>query len=109
VEHWHLIDRPLEPLHPEVLRSDDGIGRAVALHLPGGERLQEHETHEHTWVVVAQGELEIAQDGETISAGPGFVARFDPQERREVRALSDARLLLIFVPWPGVGHPSRAA
>ena len=37
--------------------------------------------------------------------GPGFVAVFDPQERHEVRATSDARLLLVLAPWPGEGHP----
>jgi hypothetical protein len=30
---------------------------------------------------------------------------FDPHERREVRATSDARLLLVLAPWPGDGHP----
>jgi hypothetical protein len=24
-----------------------------------------------------------------------------------VRAVSDARLVLVLAPWPGVGHPSR--
>jgi quercetin dioxygenase-like cupin family protein len=109
VEYWDLITRDVQPHHPEVLRSDDSIARAVVLHLPGGERLQEHETHEHTWLVLLQGELEIAYDDRTIEAGPGLVARFDPQERREVRARTDARVLLFFAPWPGPGHPSLAA
>jgi hypothetical protein len=30
---------------------------------------------------------------------------FDPGERHEVRAVSDARLLLVLAPWPGAGHP----
>ena len=34
---------------------------------------------------------------------------FDPNERHEVRAKSDSRLLLLLAPWPGEGHPSRAA
>ena len=30
---------------------------------------------------------------------------FDPKERHEVRAVTDARLLLVLAPWPGEGHP----
>jgi len=33
------------------------------------------------------------------------MAVFDPGERHEVRARSDARLLLVLAPWPGDGHP----
>ena len=36
----------------------------------------------------------------------GTLAHFVPQERREVSAVSDARLLLVLAPWPGEGHPS---
>jgi hypothetical protein len=31
---------------------------------------------------------------------------FDPNERHEVRATKDARLILMLSPWPGEGHPS---
>jgi quercetin dioxygenase-like cupin family protein len=91
-----------------VLRSDDGALRVVVIQLPAGERLQEHETHEHTWLVVIEGELEIAHEGGTLEAGAGAVAHFDPQERREVRARQDTRLLLFLAPWPGPGHPRLA-
>jgi hypothetical protein len=37
------------------------------------------------------------------------LAHFEPNERRTVRALSDARLVLVLAPWPGVGHPSWVA
>jgi hypothetical protein len=37
------------------------------------------------------------------------MACFDPKERRVVRARSDSRLVLLLAPWPGEGHPSRAA
>jgi hypothetical protein len=37
--------------------------------------------------------------------GPGLAAVFEPAERHAVRALSDARLLLVLAPWPGEGHP----
>jgi len=48
-------------------------------------------------------------DGGTEQAGPGFVAHFDPQERRTVRARSDTRLIMVLAPWPGAGHPSQAS
>ena len=43
----------------------------------------------------------------SITGGPGLLAVFDPNERHEVRATEDARLLLLLSPWPGEGHPSR--
>jgi quercetin dioxygenase-like cupin family protein len=57
--------------------------------------------------MVAAGEVEIEQDGSTVSGGPGFVAHFEPRQRHEVRATTDARLLLFLAPWPGEGHPSQ--
>ena len=42
---------------------------------------------------------------ETVNAEPGHLFEFDPGERHEVEARSDARLLLLLTPWPGAGHP----
>jgi quercetin dioxygenase-like cupin family protein len=106
VDIWHVGQLDLEPHRPQVLRSDDGAARAVAINLPAGESLQEHETHEHTWLTVAAGELEIVKDGGSEPAGPGTLAHFAPGERREVRAQSDCRLILLLAPWPGPGHPN---
>jgi redox-sensitive bicupin YhaK (pirin superfamily) len=98
----------LEPRHPQVLRSDDE-SRAIAIRLTSGEELQEHQVHERAYLVVADGEIEISHDGSSVTAGSGFLSHFEPKERWTVRALSDARLVLVLAPWPGVGHPSRAA
>ena len=65
MEHWDLRTVAVEPHHPQILQSARGEGRAIAIHLPAGEQLQDH----------------------------------------EVRATSDARLLLVLAPWPGDGHP----
>ena len=46
-------------------------------------------------------------DGGSIKGGPGLLAVFDPNERREVLATDHARLLLLLSPWPGEGHPSQ--
>ena len=106
MDAWDIRTLHIEPHRPQVLRSDDE-SRVIGINLPGGERMQEHEVHERAFLVVADGEIEIAQGDETTTGGPGFVAHFDPKERRAVRAKSDTRLLLILAPWPGEGHPSR--
>ena len=54
---------------------------------------------------MVDGEVEVDANGASVRGGPGFAAIFDPQERHEVRAESDARLLLVLAPWPGEGHP----
>lgn len=104
MEHWDLRTHDVQPHQPTILQSDRGEGRAIAISLPAGEALQEHEVHERAYLVVIDGEVEI-EAGQTTSAAAGTLAVFDPQERHEVRATSDARLLLILAPWPGKGHP----
>jgi quercetin dioxygenase-like cupin family protein len=105
VEHWDLRTLPVESHEPVILCSTRGESRTVVLHLPAGEALRDHQVHERAHLVVIDGEVEIAQGEETISGGPGLLAVFDPAERHEVRARSDARLLLVLAPWPGEGHP----
>jgi quercetin dioxygenase-like cupin family protein len=106
MDSWDITSLDLEPHHPQVLRSD-GEARVVAINLPGGEELQDHQVHERAWLVVANGEIEVVKDGESTAGGAGFLAHFEPNERREVRAKSDARILLFLAPWPGEGHPSQ--
>ena len=106
METWDIASLDVGPHQPEVLRSDPEA-RVIAINLPAGEELQEHEVHERAWLVVAAGEVEIEQGGSTVSGGSGLVAHFDPKERHEVRATSDSRLVLILAPWPGEGHPSQ--
>jgi quercetin dioxygenase-like cupin family protein len=107
METWDICSLAIEPHHPQVLRSDAET-RAIAIHLPAGEELQEHQVHERTYLLVAGGEIEVSQDGRTVTGGPGFLSHFEPNERRTVRARSDSRLVLVLSPWPGVGHPSHA-
>jgi quercetin dioxygenase-like cupin family protein len=106
MDTFDICSLEIEPHRPIVLRSDEET-RAIAINLPGGELLQEHQVHERAYLVVADGEVEIVQDGGTTSGGPGFVAHFEPNERREVRAKQDSRIVLILAPWPGKGHPSN--
>ncbi len=102
---WDLKTVEVEPHEPQILSSADDA-RAIVLHLPAGEQLQEHEVHEHAWVVVVDGAVDVSTaDGESVSAGSGHLFEFSPSERHRVAARSDARLLLLLTPWPGDGHP----
>jgi quercetin dioxygenase-like cupin family protein len=108
MESWDIRSLDLEPHHPQVLRSDEET-RAIAISLPAGDELQEHQVHERAYLIVVEGEIEITHgDGET-SVAAGSLSHFGPNERRTLRALRDARLLLVLAPWPGIGHPSRVA
>jgi quercetin dioxygenase-like cupin family protein len=106
VESWDTRALAVEPHQPQVLRSDEET-RVIVIDLPAGEELQEHQVHERAFLFVSNGEVEVAQGEEVVTGGPGLLAHFSPTERHRVRALSDARLVLVLAPWPGVGHPSR--
>jgi quercetin dioxygenase-like cupin family protein len=106
MESWDIRNLDIEAHHPVVLRSSDEA-RAIAIHLPGGEELQEHRTHEAAYVVVLDGAVEVEQDGRSTTGAAGFVAYFPAGENRRIMATSDARMLLVLGPWPGEGHPSR--
>ena len=108
MESWDIRSIDVEPHQPKVLRTDPEA-RLIAINLPGGEELGEHQVHERAYLVVADGEVEVDQDGETQSGGPGFLVHWDANTRHAVRAKSDARLLLILAPWPGQGHSSQRA
>ena len=105
MESWDVASLDVEPHRPQVLRSDDET-RVIAINLPAGELLQEHQVHERAYLVVASGEVEVEHDSRVESGGPGFLAHFDPNERHEVRAKADSRIVLILAPWPGDGHPN---
>ena len=105
VNTWDLKSLDLRPRLPEILSSTDDA-RAIALHLGAGEKLAEHEVHERAWLVVLEGEVEVSASGASqASGGTGMLVEFAPGERHEVRASTDARLLLLLTPWPGRGHP----
>jgi quercetin dioxygenase-like cupin family protein len=80
--------------------------RSIAIYLPDGEQLGEHQTYERAYLVVASGAVDVwHSDGEITTGGPGYVWQFEPQERRSVRASGGgARIVLILAPWPGEGH-----
>jgi quercetin dioxygenase-like cupin family protein len=109
MDTWDIRSLDVQPHKPQVLRSDDGAARAIAIQLPAGEQLQEHEVHEHAYLVVVDGEVELEQDGQSKTAAAGMLAHWVPAERHEVRATTDSLLLLVLAPWPGQGHPNQRA
>ena len=58
METWDIASLDVEPHQPEVLRSDPEA-RVIAINLPAGEQLREHQVHERAWVVVAGGVVEL--------------------------------------------------
>jgi quercetin dioxygenase-like cupin family protein len=108
VQTWDIASLNIEAHQPQILRSDEET-RVIAIHLPAGEELQEHQVHERAYVIIVDGEAEISADGKTVQGGAGLVTHFEPGERHTVRATTDTRIVLLLSPWPGVGHPSRPA
>jgi quercetin dioxygenase-like cupin family protein len=106
VQTWDTRSIDVEPHQPQVLHSGDEA-RTIVINLPAGEELQDHQVHERAWILVVDGEVEVEAAGETFKGGSGFLALTDPNERHEVRATSDARVVLVLAPWPGEGHPSQ--
>jgi quercetin dioxygenase-like cupin family protein len=105
MKSWDLKTADVAPHEPQIL-STAGDARAIALNLPAGEQMQEHEVHERARLVVVDGEVEVTTpEGESEAARAGHLFEFDPGERRTISARADARLLLLLSPWPGDGHP----
>jgi quercetin dioxygenase-like cupin family protein len=105
MDDWDLTRLAWKPHRPEILSSADE-GRAVVLDLPAGEMLQDHQVHESALITVIDGEVRItSQTGQSVDVRPGILVQVAAQERREVTALADSRLLVLLAPWPGAGHP----
>jgi quercetin dioxygenase-like cupin family protein len=103
LDSWDTRSLDVQPHHPKVLRSD-GEARIIAIHLPAGEALKEHQVHERAYLFVVEGTIEVQSGEGTETGSVGYLAHFDPKERHEVRATEDARLLLVLAPWTGEGH-----
>ena len=102
---WSVAEMDVAAGQPEIISSSDDT-RAIVINLPAGEQLTDHEVHERAWVILIDGEAEISTpDGGRAEGGAGLVVEFEPRERHEVLARTDARLLLLLTPWPGVDHP----
>ncbi|MDW5598319.1 cupin domain-containing protein [Conexibacter stalactiti] len=109
MEIWDIAALEIEPHQPQVLHSDEGAARVIAINLPAGEELQDHEVHEHAWLHVHEGSVELDGDGTTRRVSSGALVHWRPGERHAVRAIADTRLILLLAPWPGPGHPNQRA
>ena len=105
MQSWNLneIDTPGGSRSPVVLDSKDEA-RAVLIRLDPGQALGDHQVHERSWIVVLEGTVRIASGGESVDAGPGFLAWVEAGERRSISTEDGARILLLLAPWPGQGH-----
>jgi quercetin dioxygenase-like cupin family protein len=103
---WNPASIDPEPRQPIVLHSEEGVARIVAINLPTGEEMQEHQVHEHAWLHVHHGVIEVTADDTTERAETGSLIHWNPGERHAVRAVEDALLVLLLAPWPGEGHPN---
>ena len=107
MQTWDTRSLDVAPHQPQVLHSDEE-GRTILINLPAGEELQEHQVHERAWIFVVDGRVDIDDsNGATFEAGPGSLALTEPNERHEVRARENSRIVLVLAPWPGEGHPSQ--
>lgn len=106
MQSWSLmeIDTPEGSRSPVVLHSEEGEARAVLIGLKPGQQLGDHQVKEAALLVVVDGSVEVEAGAEQVSAGPGTVFRFDPDERHSISSASGAKLLLVLAPWPGAGH-----
>ena len=67
MNNWKINDLNLKPHAPEILASTDDA-RAIALLIPAGESLDDHQVHERAWVTVLDGEVEITTTTASASA-----------------------------------------
>ncbi|MEO8968378.1 MAG: cupin domain-containing protein [Solirubrobacteraceae bacterium] len=105
MKNWDINTLQLRPHAPQILSSTPDA-RAIAIAIPAGESMQDHQVHERAWVTVIEGDVQITTAaGEQITGSTGLLVEFDPRERHAVAARTDARILLLLTPWPGAGHP----
>ena len=106
MDTWDIASLDVQPHQPEVLRSDDET-RVIAINLPAGEALQEHQVHERAWLVVASGEIDVEQGGQSVTGGPDSWRTSTPPSATRCARAATLALILLLSPWPGDGHPSR--
>ncbi|MEP6910800.1 MAG: cupin domain-containing protein [Actinomycetota bacterium] len=102
---WRLpeIETPDGSRSPVVLHSS-AEARAVLIGLNPGQELGDHQVKEYAFIVVVEGSVRIQAGEESVDAGAGTLAAFEPDERHVVASEGGAKILLLLAPWPGEGH-----
>jgi quercetin dioxygenase-like cupin family protein len=94
MQAWGLDRLCLAVDAPQILGSDKDLCRVVALLLPQGDTLREHQTGEVTVLFLTRGLLLISSSaGERTIASPSLI-RFEPGECHEVRAVIECQVVL---------------
>ena len=78
--------------------------RIIAVDLRADEEMGDHRVRERALVTVVAGRVSIESSGNTADCPAGTLVVFEPGERHQVSALTDARLLLVLAPWPAPHH-----
>ncbi len=104
MDRWHLPSVTASGKRdPQVLFSGEGA-RGVLIDLRAGEEMGEHSVRERAIVHVVSGTVEIGPADGTTTCEAGTLVTFVPHERHAVRAVTEARLLLLLAPWPAPDH-----
>jgi quercetin dioxygenase-like cupin family protein len=106
VQHWNVgeITESDGARSPHVLHSQEGEARVVAIHLKAGQELGDHQVKEAALLVVVDGQVRVEAGDVAVDGRAGTVVRFEPDERHAVVAEREARVVLVFAPWPAEGH-----
>jgi quercetin dioxygenase-like cupin family protein len=106
MQNWNVKDITTQDgsRSPQVLHSQEGESRVVAIHLQAGQQLGDHEVKEAALLLVVDGTVRVEAGGESVDGTAGMLFRFEPEERHSVAADGEARIVLVLAPWPGLGH-----
>jgi quercetin dioxygenase-like cupin family protein len=123
MKRWNLVTLPPStekrlprdpgPDAPRVARSEGRTPRvlftspecrAVVVELERDDEMGDHRVRERAVVHVIDGQVVVVASGESVECDAGTLVTFEPGETHSVRALTDARLLLILAPWPAAEH-----
>jgi quercetin dioxygenase-like cupin family protein len=88
---------------PQVLFSTSEA-RGVVISLDQGEEMGDHQVRERALLHILRGSVTCTSGVDAATCAEGTLIVFEPGEPHSVRALQPTRLLVVLVPWPGLGH-----
>ena len=81
----------------------------MVIDLAEGQALGDHQVRERALLHVVSGTVRIEAADTAAECPSGTTITFEPGEAHSLRALADARLLLVLTPWPGAAHYADGA
>lgn len=92
MEHVTLSELTAEP-HASVFERDP---KTVRLALDAGESVAEHDhPGKHIVLLVLEGTVDVALDGDAVTLEAGEIVRFDGERRVKPTAVTDAEALVV--------------